>query len=228
MSPADIRQQAEQKMLKAIDSLKHVLSRIRTGRAHAGLLEHVHVDYYGSQVPLSQVANITVLDARTLGVSVWEKKMATVVDKAIREADLGLNPIATGELIRVPMPPLSEERRKELVKLVKGEAEHAKVAVRNLRRDANEQYKKLLKDKAMSEDEERRAQDDVQKLTDRFVATGQSVVPFLGALCIVPRKSSRKRPICQGMWLSSWMATVVGLEQEVFHGLRVIKKVSIV
>jgi ribosome recycling factor len=134
------------------------------------LLEHVHVDYYGSQVPLSQVANITVLDARTLGVSVWEKKMATVVDKAIREADLGLNPIATGELIRVPMPPLSEERRKELVKLVKGEAEHAKVAVRNLRRDANEQYKKLLKDKAMSEDEERRAQDDVQKLTDRFVA----------------------------------------------------------
>ncbi|MFZ9420365.1 MAG: ribosome-recycling factor, partial [Burkholderiaceae bacterium] len=120
MSPADIRQQAEQKMLKAIDSLKHVLSRIRTGRAHAGLLEHVHVDYYGSQVPLSQVANITVLDARTLGVSVWEKKMATVVDKAIREADLGLNPIATGELIRVPMPPLSEERRKELVKLVKG------------------------------------------------------------------------------------------------------------
>ena len=170
MSPADIRQQAEQKMLKAIDSLKHVLSRIRTGRAHAGLLEHVHVDYYGSLVPLSQVANITVLDARTLGVSVWEKKMATVVDKAIREADLGLNPIATGELIRVPMPPLSEERRKELVKLVKGEAEHAKVAVRNLRRDANEQYKKLLKDKAMSEDEERRAQDDVQKLTDRFVA----------------------------------------------------------
>ena len=170
MSPADIRQQAEQKMLKAIDSLKHVLSRIRTGRAHAGLLEHVHVDYYGSQVPISQVANITVLDARTLGVSVWEKKMATVVDKAIREADLGLNPIATGELIRVPMPPLSEERRKELVKLVKGEAEHAKVAVRNLRRDANEQYKKLLKDKAMSEDEERRAQDDVQKLTDRFVA----------------------------------------------------------
>jgi ribosome recycling factor len=134
------------------------------------LLEHVHVDYYGSQVPLSQVANITVLDARTLGVSVWERKMATVVDKAIREADLGLNPIATGELIRVPMPPLSEERRKELVKLVKGEAEHAKVAVRNLRRDANEQYKKLLKDKAMSEDEERRAQDDVQKLTDRFVA----------------------------------------------------------
>ncbi|NCW87134.1 MAG: ribosome recycling factor, partial [Oxalobacteraceae bacterium] len=130
----------------------------------------VHVDYYGSQVPLSQVANITVLDARTLGVSVWERKMATVVDKAIREADLGLNPIATGELIRVPMPPLSEERRKELVKLVKGEAEHAKVAVRNLRRDANEQYKKLLKDKAMSEDEERRAQDDVQKLTDRFVA----------------------------------------------------------
>ena len=176
MSPADIRQQAEQKMLKAIDSLKHVLSRIRTGRAHAGLLEHVHVDYYGSQAPLSQVANITVLDARTLGVSVWEKKMVTVVDKAIREADLGLNPITTGELIRVPMPPLSEERRKELVKLVKGEAEQAKVVVRNLRRDANEQYKKHLKDKTMSEDEERRSQDDVQKLTDRFVAEIDKVI----------------------------------------------------
>jgi len=176
MSPADIRAQAEQKMLKAIDALKHSLSRVRTGRAHAGLLDHVHVDYYGSPVPLSQVANITVIDARTLGVSVWEKKMATVVDKAIREADLGLNPIATGELIRVPMPPLSEERRKELVKLVKGEAEHAKVAVRNLRRDANEHYKKLLKDKAMSEDEERRAQDDVQKLTDRFVSEIDKVI----------------------------------------------------
>ncbi|NCV60650.1 MAG: ribosome recycling factor [Betaproteobacteria bacterium] len=140
------------------------------------MLEHVHVDYYGSQVPLSQVANITVLDARTLGVSVWEKKMATVVDKAIREADLGLNPISSGESIRVPMPPLSEERRKELVKLVKAEAEHAKVAVRNLRRDANDQYKKHLKDKTMSEDEERRAQDEVQKLTDRFVAEIDKVI----------------------------------------------------
>lgn len=176
MSPSEIRPQVEQKMVKAIDSLKHVLSRIRTGRAHAGLLEHVHVDYYGSQVPLSQVANITVLDARTLGVSVWEKKMATVVDKAIREADLGLNPISSGEWIRVPMPPLSEERRKELVKLVKAEAEHAKVAVRNLRRDANDQYKKHLKDKTMSEDEERRAQDEVQKLTDRFVAEIDKVI----------------------------------------------------
>ncbi|NCZ60706.1 MAG: ribosome recycling factor, partial [Betaproteobacteria bacterium] len=127
-------------------------------------------------VPLSQVANITVLDARTLGVSVWEKKMATVVDKAIREADLGLNPISSGESIRVPMPPLSEERRKELVKLVKAEAEHAKVAVRNLRRDANDQYKKHLKDKTMSEDEERRAQDEVQKLTDRFVAEIDKVI----------------------------------------------------
>ena len=169
MSIAEIRQSAEQKMQKSIDALKTSLSRIRTGRAHAGLLEQIMVDYYGSMVPISQVANITVQDARTIAVQPWEKKMVQVVDKAIRESDLGLNPATSGDLIRVPMPPLSEEHRRELTKVVKHEGEQAKVAVRNLRRDANEHLKSLLKDKAISEDDERRAQDDVQKLTDRFV-----------------------------------------------------------
>jgi ribosome recycling factor len=146
------------------------LSRIRTGRAHAGLLDHIQVDYYGSPVPISQVANVTLMDARTIGVSPWEKKMTSVIEKAIRESDLGLNPVSMGDLLRVPLPPLSEERRRELAKVVKTEGEHSKVAVRNLRRDANEQFKKLLKDKELSEDEERRAQDDIQKLTDRNVA----------------------------------------------------------
>jgi ribosome recycling factor len=166
---ADIRKSSEQKMLKSIDSLRNNLSRVRTGRAHAGLLDHVQVDYYGSMVPISQVANVTLVDSRTIGVSPWEKKMASVIDKAIRESDLGLNPSMTGELIRVPMPPLSEERRRELTKVVRNEGEDAKVAVRNLRRDANTQFKELLKAKSISEDEDRRAQDDIQKLTDRFV-----------------------------------------------------------
>jgi ribosome recycling factor len=166
---ADIRKSSEQKMLKSIDSLRNNLSRVRTGRAHAGLLDHVQVDYYGSMVPISQVANVTLVDSRTIGVSPWEKKMASVIDKAIRESDLGLNPSMTGELIRVPMPPLSEERRRELTKVVRNEGEDAKVAVRNLRRDANTQFKELLKAKSISEDDDRRAQDDIQKLTDRFV-----------------------------------------------------------
>ena len=170
MSVAEIRKSAEQKMQKSIESLKTSLAKIRTGRAHAGLLDHIHVDYYGSSVPLSQVANVTVQDSRTIAVQPWEKKMVQVVDKAIRESDLGLNPATSGDLIRVPMPPLSEERRRELTKVVKAEGEQAKVAIRNLRRDANEHLKKLLKDKAVSEDDERRAQDDVQKLTDRFIA----------------------------------------------------------
>jgi ribosome recycling factor len=165
----EIRKTTEQKMLKSIDALKTALARVRTGRAHIGLLDHVQVDYYGSPVPISQVANVTLIDSRTLGVSPWEKKMASVIDKAIRESDLGLNPTVLGDLIRVPMPPLSEERRKELIKVVKGEGEDAKVAVRNLRRDANGQLKELVKAKAASEDEERRAQDEIQKLTDRFV-----------------------------------------------------------
>jgi ribosome recycling factor len=169
MSIVDIRKSTEQKMQKSVDALKVNLSKIRTGRAHAGILDHVQVDYYGSMVPISQVANVTLIDARTIGVSPWEKKMAQAIDKAIRESDLGLNPTMIGELIRVPMPPLSEERRRELTKVVKSEGEDARVAIRNLRRDANTHLKDLLKHKGVSEDEERRAQDDVQKLTDRFV-----------------------------------------------------------
>jgi ribosome recycling factor len=170
MSDQEVRQSTEQKMQKSIESLRLTLSRIRTGRAHAGLLDHIQVDYYGSPVPISQVANVTLMDARTIGVAPWEKKMASVIEKAIRESDLGLNPVSMGDLLRVPLPPLSEERRRELAKVVKTEGEHAKVAVRNLRRDANEQFKKLLKDKELSEDVERRAQDEIQKLTDRNVA----------------------------------------------------------
>jgi ribosome recycling factor len=169
MSIVDIRKSTEQKMQKSVDALKVNLSKIRTGRAHAGILDHVQVDYYGSMVPISQVANVTLIDARTIGVSPWEKKMAQAIDKAIRESDLGLNPTMIGELIRVPMPPLSEERRRELTKVVKSEGEDARIAIRNLRRDANAHLKDLLKHKSVSEDEERRAQDDIQKLTDRFV-----------------------------------------------------------
>jgi ribosome recycling factor len=170
MAVADIKKGAEQKMQRSIEAFKGDLAKIRTGRAHTGLLDHIQVDYYGSPVPISQVANLTLVDARTIGVQPWEKKMVPAVEKAIRESDLGLNPATHGDLIRVPMPALTEERRKELTKVVKGEAETAKIAVRNLRRDANEQLKKLVKDKEISEDDERRASDDVQKLTDRFVA----------------------------------------------------------
>ena len=166
---SDVRNMAEQKMARSIETLKADLAKVRTGRAHTGLLDHIHVDYYGSSMPLSQVANVTLADPRTIGVQPWEKKMIPVVEKAIRDSDLGLNPATSGDLIRVPMPPLTEERRKELTKVVKGEGEDAKVAVRNLRRDANEQAKKLLKDKAITEDEDRRSQDDVQKLTDKTI-----------------------------------------------------------
>lgn len=170
MSVADVRTNTDQKMQRSIEALKSNLSKIRTGRAHAGLLDHVMVDYYGSMVPISQVANVNLVDARTIGVSPWEKKMVQAIDKAIRESDLGLNPATMGDLIRVPMPPLSEERRRELTKVVKHEGEAAKVAVRNLRRDANGELKEMVKSKAISEDDERRAQDDIQKLTDRYVA----------------------------------------------------------
>ncbi|AAU47752.1 ribosome recycling factor [Burkholderia pseudomallei] len=170
MSVADIKKSVEQKMQRSIEAFKNDLAKIRTGRAHTGLLDHVQVDYYGSMVPISQVANLTLVDARTIGVQPWEKTMVAKVEKAIREADLGLNPATSGDLIRVPMPPLTEERRRELTKVVKSEGETAKVAVRNLRRDANEQLKKLVKDKEISEDDERRASDDVQKLTDKHVA----------------------------------------------------------
>ena len=170
MTIADIKKNTNQKMHKSIETLKSNLAKVRTGRAHAGMLDHVMVDYYGTPTPIGGVANITLLDARTLGVQPWEKKLLSNIEKAIRESDLGLNPSAQGDLIRVPTPALTEERRKEMVKLVKVEAEDAKIAIRNVRRDANEGLKKLLKDKTVSEDDERRAQDEVQKLTDKFVA----------------------------------------------------------
>jgi len=150
--------------------LKSDLAKVRTGRAHTGILDHVMVDYYGSPTNITQVANVTLIDARTIGVQPWEKKMLNAIEKAIRDSDLGLNPSSQGDMIRVPTPPLTEERRKEMVKLVKTEGEGAKIAIRNIRRDANETLKKILKDKECSEDDERRAQDDVQKLTDKFVA----------------------------------------------------------
>ena len=170
MSIAEIKKTCEQKMLKSLESLRADLAKVRTGRAHTGLLDHITVDYYGTMMPINQVANVTLIDARTIGVHPWEKKMAQVVEKAIRESDLGLNPQSQGDLIRVPMPALTEERRRDLVKVVKGEGEGAKVAVRNLRRDANQQFKDLVKAKDASEDDERRAQDEIQKTTDRFIA----------------------------------------------------------
>jgi ribosome recycling factor len=167
---SEIRKNTEQRMLKSLESLKTDLGKIRTGRAHAGILDHVMVEYYGSMVSVNQVANINLIDSRTLGVQPFEKQMAGKIEKAIRDSDLGLNPAAQGESIRVPMPALTEERRKELIKLVKAEGENGKVSVRNLRRDANNTLKDQLKNKEISEDEERRSQDDIQKLTDKFVA----------------------------------------------------------
>lgn len=169
MSLSEIRTSAEGRMKRSIESLEVSLSKIRTGRANAGLLDHVMVDYYGSLVPVGQVANVSVVDARTLSLQVWEKQMAPVVDKAIRESDLGLNPIALGETIRVPLPALTEERRRDLTRLVRSEGEDAKVAIRNLRRDANDGAKRLLKDKEISEDDDRRFQEEIQRLTDKFV-----------------------------------------------------------
>ncbi|WP_374403841.1 ribosome recycling factor [Niveibacterium sp.] len=167
---ADLKKNTEQKMQKSVEALKNDLGKVRTGRAHAGLLDHVQVDYYGSMVPVNQVANINLLDARTIGVQPWEKTMLAKVEKAIRDSDLGLNPSAMGDTIRVPMPALTEERRKDLIKVVRGEAENARVAVRNLRRDANNHLKDAVKAKEISEDDERRAEEDIQKLTDRYVA----------------------------------------------------------
>jgi ribosome recycling factor len=166
MTIADIKKTAEQKMGRSVEDLQ----KIRTGRAHTGLLDQVHVEYYGSHVPISQVANVTLLDARTISVQPWEKGMGAKIEKAIRESDLGLNPSSQGDLLRVPMPPLSEERRRDLTKVVRHAAEESKIAVRNLRRDANEHAKRLMKDKEITEDEERRSLDELQKLTDRTIA----------------------------------------------------------
>ncbi len=167
---AELKKSAEQKMQKTVDALKHDYQKVRTGRAHTGLLDHIQVDYYGAMMPINQVANVTLADARTIAVQPWEKKMVQVVEKAIRDSDLGLNPATSSDVIRVPMPPLTEERRKDLIKVVRHEAENARIAVRNVRRDANEHLKKLLKDHSISEDDERHAQTDVQKLTDRYIA----------------------------------------------------------
>jgi ribosome recycling factor len=165
----EIQKSTEQKMQKSVESLKHDYAKVRTGRAHTGLLDHITVDYYGTMVPLSQVAQVGLGDARTITVQPWEKKMVPVVEKAIRDSDLGLNPATSGDIVRVPMPPLTEQRRKELVKVVRHEGENAKVAVRNLRRDANHHVKELLRGKEISEDDDRRAEEAIQKLTDRYV-----------------------------------------------------------
>jgi len=167
---AEIRKDTELRMRKSMDSLRADLGKIRTGRAHTGLLDHVMVDYYGSPTLVTQVANITLVDSRTIGVQPWEKNMVGKVERAIRDADLGLNPATNGDLIRVPMPMLTEERRRDLIKLVKSEGEDTKIAVRNIRRDANHALKELLKKKEISEDDERRVQDEIQKITDRFVS----------------------------------------------------------
>ena len=165
----DVRKTTEQRMTKSLESLRVDLGKVRTGRAHPGILDHVTVDYYGNPTAINQVANVTLMDARTIAVQPFEPKMVGPIEKAIRDADLGLNPASQGTMIRVPMPALTEERRRDLIKLVKTEGENAKVAVRNVRRDANEQLKKLIKDKLISEDDERRAQEDIQKLTDKFI-----------------------------------------------------------
>ena len=170
MTIADVKKTTEHKMQKSLEALRVDLAKVRTGRAHIGLLDHVQVEYYGSMVPVNQVANITLIDARTIGVQTWEKPMLGKVERAIRDSDLGLNPANMGELLRVPMPALTEERRRDLIKVVKGECENARIAMRNLRRDANASLKDLLKAKGCSEDDERRAQDDIQKLTDKAVA----------------------------------------------------------
>ncbi len=170
MITSELKKSTEQKMQKSLEALKHDLGKVRTGRAHTGILDHVQVDYYGTPMPINQVANLTLLDARTIGVQPWEKNMIAKVEKAIRDSDLGLNPATQGDVVRVPMPALTEERRKELIKVDRHEGENAKVAVRNLRRDANAHLKEALKKKEVSEDEERRVQDEIQKLTDRYVA----------------------------------------------------------
>ena len=167
---ADVKKAAEQKMKKSLEALKTDLGKVRSGRPHTGLLDHINVDYYGAPTPLNQVANVTLADARTIGVVPWDKKMMSSIEKAIRDSDLGLNPMTVGEMVRVPMPPLTEDRRRELTKIVKQEAETVRVAMRNIRRDANTQLKELIKDKEISVDEERRGQEEIQKLTDHYIA----------------------------------------------------------
>lgn len=173
---SELKKITEQKMLKSLEALKNDLGKVRTGRAHTGLLDHVTVDYYGNPTPIAQVANVTLLDARTLGVQPWEKNMVAKVEKAIRDSDLGLNPATMGDVVRVPMPMLTEERRKDLIKVVRGEAENARVAIRNLRRDANNSLKEALKAKEIPEDDERRTQEDIQKLTDKYIGEADKLL----------------------------------------------------
>jgi ribosome recycling factor len=175
-TPADIKKTMEGKMDQSIEAFKNNLTKIRTGRANPALLDTVQVEYYGSLMPISQVANVSLVDARTIGVQPWEKGMGAKIEKAIRDSDLGLNPASMGDLIRVPMPPMSEERRKEMTKLVRHEGENAKIAIRNLRRDANEHVKKLVKDKLASEDDQKRAEADIQKVTDKHIASIDALV----------------------------------------------------
>jgi ribosome recycling factor len=172
----DTKKSAEKRMQKSLDTLKAELTKLRTGRAHPSLLEHIHVDYYGSPVPLTQVASVSAEDARTLTVNPWEKNLIPIIEKAIMTSDLGLNPSTSGTIIRVPLPALTEERRKEMIKVVRHEGENAKVAVRNVRRDANAEMKVLLKDKKISQDDERRGEEEVQKLTDRYIAEVDKLV----------------------------------------------------
>ena len=235
----DVKKSAEQKMGKSVEALKTDLGKVRTGRAHTGLLDHIQVDYYGAMMPLSQVANVTLADARTIGVQPWEKKMIPVVEKAIRDSDLGLNPATSGDLIRIPMPALTEERRRELTKVVHKDAENARIAVRNIRRDANEHLKKLLKDKQCSEDDERHAQVDVQKLTDRFIAEIDKImhakeadlmaVCWLGirteACSRAPLATFPRRRQCTATWRSSWTATDAGRSSGTCRGWRAITAV---
>ena len=176
MTIAEIKKNTETKMGQSIEALKNNLARVRTGRANPALLDAIHVEYYGSMVPLSQVANVSLLDSRTISVQPWEKNMAAKVEKAIRESDLGLNPASMGDLIRVPMPPMSEERRKEMTKLARNEGENGKIAIRNLRRDANESVKKLVKNKEASEDDQKRSEAEIQKITDKHIAEVDTLV----------------------------------------------------
>ncbi|WP_434777152.1 ribosome recycling factor [Neisseria sp. Ec49-e6-T10] len=173
---SEIKKNAEHKMQKSLEALKTDLAKVRTGRAHSGLLDHIQVEYYGSMVPVNQVANVSLLDARTISVQPFEKTMVAKIEKAIRDSDLGLNPASVGELIRVPMPMLTEERRKDLIKIVRAEAENGRVAIRNIRRDANNEFKNLLKDKEVSEDDARKGEEDVQKLTDKYIAEADKML----------------------------------------------------
>jgi ribosome recycling factor len=215
---ADIRKDAQARMGKSVESLRHELTKLRTGRAHTSLLDHITVEYYGSQVPLNQVSNVTVSDPRTLTVTPWEKNMVAPVEKAIMTSHLGLTPATSGTVIRVPLPPLTEERRRELVKVVKSEGEGAKVAIRNIRRDANNEFKALLKDKDISEDDDRRAQDDMQKLTDRFIAEVDKVLADKEAELIEIYLCKSQRT-----WQSSWMATGVGHATNANHAMLAIR-----